>query len=83
MIFGNTTQQGQCSGLPAGPLRPLVSSGQLWGVRLGRNWVTTAKAVEEDMGQDRRAGRPPFRAGNTAIPTLARLPLDTTSTFVL
>ena len=37
----------ELSGLSASHLRLLVSRGDIWGKKLGRNWVTTARAVEE------------------------------------
>ena len=43
-------------GLSAGHLRLLVSRGEIWGAKLGRNWVTTAQAVEEYLARDRRPG---------------------------
>ena len=49
------------SGLSAGHLRLLVSRGDIWGVKLGRNWVTTAQAVEEYLARDRRPGPKPKR----------------------
>jgi hypothetical protein len=47
------------SRLSAGHLRLLVSRGKLWGMKIGRNWVTTAQAVEEYLAQDRRPGPKP------------------------
>lgn len=55
----------ELSGLSAGHLRLLVSTGKLWGVKLGRNWVTTAKAVQEYLAQDRRPGPKP--KGSTCV----------------
>ena len=49
----------ELSGLSAGHLRLLVSRGDIWGVKLGRNWVTTAQAVEEYLAQERRPGPKP------------------------
>ena len=49
----------ELSGLSSGHLRLLVSRGELWGVKLGRNWVTTAKAVEQYVAQGRRPGPKP------------------------
>ena len=46
----------ELSGLSPSQLRLLVSRGTVWGVKLGRNWVTTAQAVQEYMTQDRRPG---------------------------
>ena len=49
----------ELSGLSAGHLRLLVSRGEIWGVKLGRNWVTTAQAVREYLAQGRRPGPKP------------------------
>jgi len=49
----------ELSGLSAGHLRLLVRRGKLWGVKLGRNWVTTTQAIEEYLAQDRRPGPKP------------------------
>jgi excisionase family DNA binding protein len=49
----------ELSGLSSGHLRLLVRRGEIWGVKLGRNWVTTAKALEEYMARDRRPGPKP------------------------
>ena len=37
----------ELSGLCASHLRLLVRRGQIWGVKLGHNWVTTHEAVEK------------------------------------
>jgi hypothetical protein len=49
------------SGLSASHLRLLVSRGDIWRMKLGRNWVTTAQAVEEYLTRDRRPGPKPKR----------------------
>ena len=49
----------ELSGLSPSHLRLLVSRGDIWGAKLGRNWVTTAQAVREYLGQDRRPGPKP------------------------
>lgn len=49
-------QAAELSGLSTSHLRLLVGRGDIWGVKLGRNWVTTARAVEEYLAQDRRPG---------------------------
>lgn len=54
----------ELSGLSTSQLRLLVSRGDIWGVKLGRNWVTTAKVVEEYMARDRRPGPKPKRPRN-------------------
>jgi hypothetical protein len=52
------------SGLSGGHLRLLISQGKLWGTKIGRNWVTTAQAVEEYLAQDRRPGPKPKKPRN-------------------
>ena len=47
------------SGLSPNHLRLLTSSGVIWGKKLGRNWVTTARAVEEYIKVDRKPGPKP------------------------
>jgi excisionase family DNA binding protein len=47
------------SGLSSDHLRRLVEHGDLWGKKIGRNWVTTIQAVEIYLAKDRRRGRKP------------------------
>ncbi len=49
------------SGLSADHLRRLVREGGLWGRKIGRNWVTTQKAVREYIARDRRPGPKPHK----------------------
>lgn len=49
----------ELSGLSASHLRLLASRGDIWGMKLGRDWVTTAQAVEEYLAEDRRPGPKP------------------------
>ncbi len=44
------------SGLSPDHLRRLVREGELWGTKIGRNWVTTEQAVREYLARDRRPG---------------------------
>lgn len=37
-------------------LRLLVRRKKLWGIKIGRNWVTTEAAVNEYLATDRRPG---------------------------
>ena len=46
----------ELSGLSTSHLRLLVSRGEVWGKKIGRNWVTTAQAVQEYLSRDRRPG---------------------------
>lgn len=43
-------------GLSASHLRLLVRESEVWGMKLGRNWVTTEQAVREYLARDRRPG---------------------------
>jgi excisionase family DNA binding protein len=47
------------SGLSTSYLRRLVSQGEIWGKKLGRNWVTTEQALREFLARERRPGRKP------------------------
>ena len=49
-------QAAKLSGLTADHLRRLVREGDLWGKKIGRNWVTTEQAVREYLARDRRPG---------------------------
>ena len=44
------------SGLSPSHLRLLVSRGDIWGVKIGRNWVTTKLAVDQYLVQDNKPG---------------------------
>jgi hypothetical protein len=44
------------SGLSHGHLALLIRRGELWGKKIGRNWVTTKKAVEEYLATNPRPG---------------------------
>ena len=46
------------SGLSASHLRLLIRHGELWGIKIGRNWVTKMQAVREYQARNRRPGRP-------------------------
>jgi excisionase family DNA binding protein len=49
----------ELTGLSASHLRLLVRRGDIWGVKLGHNWVTTFEAVQDYLAQDRRPGPKP------------------------
>ncbi len=44
------------SGLSHGHLSHLIRQKELWGVKIGRNWVTTREAVREYLARDMRPG---------------------------
>ena len=37
-------------------LRRLIRTKKVWGIKIGRNWVTTEAAVREYLATDRRPG---------------------------
>jgi hypothetical protein len=52
----------ELSRLSPAHLRLLVRNGEVWGVKLGRNWFTTAQAVKEYKARNIRRGRKPKKA---------------------
>ena len=46
----------ELSGLSPSHLRLLVRRGDIWGEKIGHNWLTTAQAVREYLARDRRPG---------------------------
>jgi hypothetical protein len=54
----------ELSRLSASHLRLLVSRGDVWGQKIGRNWVTTAQAVQGYVAQDHRPGPRPKKPGD-------------------
>jgi hypothetical protein len=50
------TVAAEFSGLSQRHLRLLVSKGTLWGKKMGRDWFTTTRAVQEYLARDRRPG---------------------------
>jgi len=45
-------------GLSPGYLRILVRNGEIWGKKIGRNWVTTGDAVTKYLARGLKPGRP-------------------------
>ena len=46
------------SGMSPGHIRLLIREGDMWGTKIGRNWVTTEQAVREYQTRARPRGRP-------------------------
>ena len=46
-------------GISAGHLRYLVAGDVVWGRKIGRNWVTTRKAVADYMRDDFKRSKDP------------------------
>jgi excisionase family DNA binding protein len=49
----------QLGGLSADHLRRLVERGELWGKKIGRNWVTTKEDILNYLAKNRKPGRKP------------------------
>ncbi len=49
----------ELSGLSQPHLALLIRKGDLWGKKVGRNWVTTAQAVKDYLARNRRPGPKP------------------------
>jgi excisionase family DNA binding protein len=47
------------SGLSPDHLRRLVREGELWGKKVGRNWVTTTRAIKDYLALNRKPGPKP------------------------
>ena len=47
------------TGISASHLRLLVRRNEIWGRKLGRNWVTTKKAVDEYIAHEHKPGPKP------------------------
>jgi excisionase family DNA binding protein len=54
--FISLPQAAQRFGLSRSHLRKLVRDKLIWGKKIGRDWVTTAEAVQAYLDTDRRPG---------------------------
>jgi hypothetical protein len=54
----------EISELSVSHLRLLVRRSDIWGTKLGHNWVTTAQAVKEYLSRDQRPGPKPQKPRN-------------------
>ena len=54
--FISVTEASKISGLSPAWVRRLLQTGTIEGVKVGRNWVTTEKAVRDYLETDRRPG---------------------------
>jgi excisionase family DNA binding protein len=57
----SVTEASRISGLTPGFIRLLVREGTIYGVKIGRNWVTTREAVREYLKKERRPGPKPTK----------------------
>lgn len=51
----------EVSGLSHGNLALMIRRGELWGKKIGRNWVTTHKAIQIYLARNRRPGPKPHK----------------------
>ncbi|MCB0069869.1 MAG: helix-turn-helix domain-containing protein [Caldilineaceae bacterium] len=52
----SVTQASELSKLTPSYIRRLLRNGEMWGVKIGRNWLTTEKAVRGYLNKERRPG---------------------------
>ena len=52
----------ELSGMSTSHLALLVRQGDIWGIKLGHNWLTTAQAVGEYIARDHRPGPKPKKS---------------------
>ncbi|MEM7034314.1 MAG: excisionase family DNA-binding protein [Chloroflexota bacterium] len=57
--FISLTEASKLSGLTTGHLRKLLREGQIEGVKIGRNWLTTEEAIQAYLEQGIRPGPKP------------------------
>jgi len=55
----SVTRASEISGLTTSYIRRLLRDGQIEGVKIGRNWLTTEETIREYLKQDRRPGPKP------------------------
>ena len=54
----------ELSGLTTGYLRRLIRQKNLWGMKIGRNWVTTEQAIRQYLALKRKPGPKPKKKQN-------------------
>ena len=52
----SVTEASQLSGLTTSHIRFLIRNDEIEGVKVGRNWLTTEKAIRDYLKKDRRPG---------------------------
>jgi hypothetical protein len=52
----STNEAASISGFSQEHIALLLRKGEIWGKKIGRNWVTTKRAVQEYLARDRRPG---------------------------
>jgi len=57
------SEASRISGLSAGHLRLLVSTGHLWGIKMGRDWFTNRQALSSYIEEGHKPGPKPGKKG--------------------
>ena len=57
----STREAANISGFSQEHIALLIRKGELWGKKIGRNWVTSEKAIRKYLTRDRRPGPKPRR----------------------
>ena len=56
------SQAAALSGLSMSHLSLLIRKGELWGIKIGRDWLTTEKAVRDYLAKGLKPGPKPRKA---------------------
>ena len=54
----SVTEAAEISNLTTRYIRRLIKEERIWGAKIGRNWLTTEKAIRDFLQTERRPGRP-------------------------
>ena len=60
------SQAAEISGLSMSHLSLLIRKGELWGMKIGRNWVTTEEAIQDYLAKGLKPGPKPRKRQNKA-----------------
>lgn len=64
--FVSLAEAADLSGLSHSHLRLLVRQDKIWGIKIGRDWLTTKEAVKAYLATERRPGRKPDDTGKNS-----------------
>ncbi len=55
----SVSEASRISGLTTGFIRRMLRTGEIDGVKIGRNWLTTREAIQDYLKRERRPGPKP------------------------
>ncbi len=55
----SVSEASHISGLTTGFIRRMLRTGEIDGVKIGRNWLTTREAIQDYLKRERRPGPKP------------------------